>query len=243
VRQSCSTYVAAIGFRLPSTGFLTMRVRSAGFAAVAATLTVAPAAVRAQEITTIGRYTVQGCADGIVRYAEEVGRPVNRPVFGRVACFGGFADLQLLVTSPPEGPQPFLRFAPAMTADFTPEFGGAGAFPVGADFSYRYATLGGGTLGGGTATLTPPGVSWTVGSPAPAAFTTFFEPVARDAILTSIGDVRGRLQIRYRLPGSTESTEFTQLSLTLTPVPEPATLVLAGAGLLALGAVARRRRA
>jgi hypothetical protein len=161
-----------------------------------------------------------------------------------VACFGGFADLQFLVTPSPDGPVPNVRFAPTITAEFGPDFAGTGAFAVGASFSYFYTTGGGATFPGLTQTLGGPLGAWTVGSTAPATFTTAFEPLARDAILSTIRDVSGRLQIRYSLPGSPfGSSESTQLSLTLTPVPEPSTFALAGAGLLALGAVARRRRA
>jgi hypothetical protein len=193
----------------------------------------------AQGVTTLDRYTVSGCVDGVVRYA-----PPSTPVRGRVACFGGFADLQFLVTPSPDGPVPNVRLAPTITAEFGPEFAGTGAFAVGASFSFAYATLGGGAGGALTQTLGGPLGAWTVGSTAPATFTTAFEPLLRDALLATIRDVNGLLQIRYSLPGSPGGTsESTQLSLTLTPVPEPATLVLAGAGLLALGAVARRRRA
>jgi hypothetical protein len=217
-----------------------MRVRSLGFVALAAAAsTLAPAAVQAQGFITLDRYTVSGCVDWTVRY-----EPPSTPVRGRVACFGGFADLQLLVTPSPDGPLPNLRFAPTITAEFGPEFAGAGAYPEGANFRFAFATLGGGTGQGYTQTFGGPLGAWTVGSTAPASFTTTFDPIVRDALLGTIRDVRGEIFLRYPLPGSPGPfSESVTVALTLTPCPSRRRLSSRPRGCSPSARPARRRRA
>ena len=216
-----------------------MRLRSAALAAGSAVvLALAPLAADAQEV--VASYFARGCATGVVRYEARVS------VFGEVACFAGPVDFVLLRGAAGPGVDD-LRLVGALTATFNPEFTGqsiraeAGSFlfTLDVDGVPRSVNVGfGGSLFGG---LAP---TWTVGQTAPALFRTAQEPIRPNADYGSIRDLRGGITPFYRLPDAPlgDTGGGRRFELTFTPVPEPSTLALAAAGLVAVGVAARRKR-
>jgi hypothetical protein len=215
-----------------------MRVRSV---AVAALFAFAPAAARAQgPITTLDRYTVAGCLDGPL-----TATPGGGAVPGQVVCFNGDAALEAVSTGDPEL-QGFLRILGTLTATFNPAFAGAGVTIIDGSslfFDYSGPRCGAACSNEGTFTVAAP---VPVGATTPTAFRAFLAPPIANVDPGSIRNVRtGTLFGTYVLPGPPSGANrfVAQGQLTFTPIPEPSTLALAGAGLLVLGAAARRRRA
>jgi hypothetical protein len=217
--------------------------------ALAALFAAAPAAARAQG-AVLQTFHVAGCATGPLFYAD-VRSP---PVVGEVGCFRGSATLFLTFVpgseADPAGPVPLVQLRGELTPAFAPAFAPRGL--VRADFVqflFAFDRVGGCGAGGCPGRLEAGGsvggdpFSFAPGSGAAAAFATVREPLPRDVILGSLRDFRGRGELAYALANSPSgaTTEFAPFSFTLTAVPEPTTLALAGAGVLLLGAWARRR--
>jgi hypothetical protein len=218
--------------------------------ALAALLVLAPAAARAQG-TILQTYIVRGCIDGPIAHERRFGPPT----IGRVACLDGSATVRFYeLLSADQPPIPILRMESTLTATFGEGFHpGDTGFPftsLSAEaFSTRYTFDRAGGCPAPTACESAFATSFTGGevgswsrtSPT-VTYRSMEDPLPRDIILGSVRDLRATPIFRYRLPTSGDSFgEYVQTTLTYTVTPEPSTLALAGAGLLALGASARRR--
>jgi hypothetical protein len=215
-----------------------MRLRALLPAAVAL---LAPLAARAQSETVVASYMVRGCFSGTLRF--EGGTRVT----GEVACVAGPVDFVLGLGRGGPGVDAF-RVVGSLSAAFNPEFTGAsvttesGFFAFTADFDgtpYPIRTSMGGTTGGSFETPT-----WVVGQSGPSTFRTAFEPIRPGVSFASIGDLRGMIAPRFRVPNAPPGAGFEGqiFDLTFTAIPEPSTFALGAVGGLALAAGALRRR-
>jgi hypothetical protein len=211
----------------------------AAFAAGAAGLSaLAPHAAAAQVV--VESYSAQGCARGVVRYDGSGGGAV--PVVGNVLCVSGPVQLERQLLGGGAADQ--FRFTGALSATFGAEFAGSSVAVEAASFGFTGVRADGATqtfaMGLGAFSPTP---AWTVGQAGAAVFRTGVAPVDPAAVFATIRDARGGFSIFYPLPGTPGGgSSRAELSLTLTPIPEPSTFALGAAGLVAVGAAARRRR-
>jgi hypothetical protein len=210
-------------------------------AAAAAAVLLAPLAARAQAPSpALGTYAISGCVDGVVRY--EPGRVPSPFVPGRPACFTGAATYSIATFG---GGGPFPRFEGALTATFSPEFTGQFLAVTGSDLFYRYGEAGceptcpsgGGPFGfvgnsfgnaGGTSTL---------------AFRTGFPGRLPSGGSSALPNAAAFLFLQWQLPNDQPGDSYLgAANLVFTPIPEPATVALTAAGLLAVGGAGWRRR-
>jgi hypothetical protein len=185
-------------------------------------------------------YSAQGCARGVVRY-DQSGGPATA-VTGNVLCVSGPVQLERRVFG--GGSADEFRFTGSLSPTFGTEFAGSSVAVEAASFGFTGARPDGSaqafSMDLGAFSTTP---AFTVGQTGASAFFTRGAPVRPETVFASLRDVRGGFSIFYALPGRPGGgSERAELSLTLTPIPEPSTFALGAAGLAAVGAVARRRR-
>jgi hypothetical protein len=211
----------------------------AAFAAGAAGLgTLTPHTATAQAV--VESYSAQGCARGVVRY-DQSGGPAT-PVTGNVLCVSGPVQLERRVFG--GGSADEFRFTGSLSPTFGTEFAGSSVAVEAALFGFTGPRPDGSaqafSMGLGAFSMTP---AFMVGQTGASTFFTRGAPVRPETVFASLRDVRGGFSIFYALPGRPGGgSERTELSLTLTPIPEPSTFALGAAGLGAVGAAARRRR-
>jgi hypothetical protein len=216
-----------------------MRSRLTALAAGAAALgAFTPTPATAQVV--VESYSAQGCARGIVRYDGSGGAAT--PVVGNVLCVSGPVRLERQLVGGGAADQ--FRFTGSLAPTFGAEFAGSSVGIDAATFGFTGVRADGSTqtfsMGLGAFLTTP---AFTVGQTGASAFFTGADPVSPATVFASTRDARGTLFLVYALPGQPGGGSVrADLSLTLTPIPEPSTFALGAAGLAALGAVARRKR-
>ncbi len=205
-------------------------------AAALAAVTAFTAPARAQ---VVGQYALSGCFDGILRWEPTADPRQPAPVFGRIACFGGTATLDVVPLTGGGFPAGATgaRLDGALTADISPEFTGAfvGIFALEA------------------AAVDVPQVFWSLlrvrtfvpGAPAPIPFQSISAPLPAGVDPSALGRIAAIAYVEIpTLPNdpAPPGRQSYGVPIIFTPIPEPATAALTAAGLAAAAAVGRRRR-
>ncbi len=210
-------------------------------AAAAAAVLLAPLAARAQAPSpALGAYNISGCVEGVVRY--DPGAVPSPYVFGRPACLTGTATFSIAAFGNGEL---FPLFEGTLTAAFSPDFTGQSLGIFDSDLFYRYGEAGcepacpsgGGRFGfAGNAFLN-------VGGTSTLAFRSGFPGRLPSGGSTALPNAGAFLFLQWQLPDDQPGDAYSRgVSLVFTPVPEPATVALTAAGLLAVGGAGWRRR-
>lgn len=182
-------------------------------------------------------YRFSGCAEGVID-VNVLGNGQYTFIRGQIACFDGIGTL-FVGTTPFAPSHPTVRIVGELDVTFNPAFAGTRIDTEGGRFPFTYVTANGSTGRSALELVLSP--EWAVGQGG-SAFRSQPAVLPADYRSADLELASGPIYLRYGLSPRYPFTLYADLPLTLTPIPEPATVALVALGFAGVGVIARRRK-